>query len=133
MIDERLAYLMAMVKVLEVSFVNELLHYIGELETTPQKHEFNLISVDIFLRHTEHKFLFANPKQLESSGADANHLQQNYIMGFVFTDRNGNLELAVTEEWYENIEEACQTINLENAINEQDMQEDIRNITEKDF
>ena len=53
-------------------------------------------------------------------------------MGFVFTDKDGNLELATTDEWYENLEEAYQTINSKNAVNEEDMQEDIRNIISKD-
>jgi hypothetical protein len=128
MIEERLAYLMSKVKVLETHFVSGTSGASERTQATPRKDEFNLISIDIFLRHSEHKFLFANPKQLDASGADANHLQQNYIMGFVFADENNHLHLDVTDEWYENLEEAYQSINLEDAVNEEDMQEDIRNI-----
>lgn len=83
-------------------------------QATPRKDEFNLISIDIFLRYKEHKFLFANPHNLESSSADVNHLQQNYIMGFVFNDN----ELYLSDEWSENFD----------AIKEEDMQIDKRSI-----
>jgi hypothetical protein len=130
MIDERLVYVMSKVKVLETHFVSGNSASNDRTQATPRKDEFNLISVDIFLRHTEHKFLFANPKQLESSGSDANHLQQNYIMGFIFTNKDGSLQLNVTEEWHENLENAYQTLHQSHAINEDEMQIDIRNIVE---
>ena len=62
MIDERLAYLMAKVKVLETHFVSGTSGASERTQATPRIDEFNLISIDIFLRHTEHKFLFANPQ-----------------------------------------------------------------------
>lgn len=127
MIEQRLFYVMSKVKVLETHFVSGVSGSSDRTQATPRKDEFNLISIDIFLRHSEHKFLFANPKQLDASGADANHLQQNYIMGFIFTEENGNLKLNLTDEWYENIEEAYDSINSEDAVNEENMQEDIRN------
>jgi hypothetical protein len=39
--------------------------------------------------------------------------------------------LNVTEEWHESIEDAYQTINQNEAIDEAEMQVDIRNIIEK--
>ncbi|MFN0204445.1 MAG: hypothetical protein ACKVTZ_23200 [Bacteroidia bacterium] len=128
MIDERISYVMSKVKVLETHFVSGTSGASERTQATPRKDEFNLISIDIFLRHTEHKFLFANPKQLDASGADANHLQQNYIMGFIFTQADNTLKIDLTDEWYENLEEAYLSINPEDAINEVDMQEDIRNV-----
>lgn len=131
-IDDRLAYVMSKVKVLETHFVSGTSGASERTQATPRKDEFNLISIDIFLRHSEHKFLFANPKQLDASGADANHLQQNYIMGFVFTKADGTLYLDLTEDWYEDLEEAYQTLNSRDAVNNSDMQEDIRNILLKE-
>jgi hypothetical protein len=128
MIDERLAYVMSKVKVLETHFVSGTSASNDRTQATPRKDEFNLIAVDIFLRHSEHKFLFANPKQLDASGSDANHLQQNYIMGFVFNHSNGILELELTEDWYENLQDAYESINQQDAVNELDMQEDNRNV-----
>lgn len=128
MIEERLVYVMSKVKVLETHFVSGTSGASERTQATPRKDEFNVISIDIFLRHTEHKFVFANPKQLESSGDDANHLQQNYIMGFVFTQANGSLKLDLTDEWYDDFKEVCETLDPEDAVNENEMQIDSRNI-----
>lgn len=128
MIEERLSYILSKVKVLETHFVSGTSGSSERTQATPRKDEFNLISIDIFLRHSEHKFLFANPKQLESSGEDANHLQQNYIMGFIFTQPNGSLQLNLTDEWYENFTDAFETLHSDDAVNEADMQIDIRNL-----
>ncbi len=124
MINDRLDYLMNKVKVLETHFVSGTGGLSGRTQATPRKDEFNLISIDIFLRFTEHKFLFANPQNLESSGADVNHLQQNYIMGFVFN----NNELCLSDEWSDNFDEVLGTVGISNAIKEQDMQIDSRNV-----
>ena len=125
MINERLGYLMSKIRVLETHFVSGTSGSNERTQATPRKDEFNLISIDIFLRYSEHKFLFANPLQLDSSGADADHLQQNYIMGFVFID---NETLDLSDEWYDNLEDAYQTLEENNAIQETDMQIDNRNI-----
>ncbi len=122
MINDRLEYLMNKVKVLETHFVSGAGGLSGWTQATHRKDEFNLISIDIFLRFTEHKFLFANPQNLESSGADVNHLQQNYIMGFVLN----NNELCLSDEWSDNFDEVLGTVDISNAIEEQDMQIDNR-------
>ncbi|MBS3907166.1 MAG: hypothetical protein KGZ49_09045 [Syntrophaceae bacterium] len=128
MIDERLEYVMSKVKILETHFVAGRSESSERTQATHRKDEFNAVSVDIFLRYPEHKFFFANPKHLESSGDDPNHLQQNYIMGFVFTDDNGNSTLSVTEEWYEDFNEVYETLNLDDCVKEEDMQIDNRYI-----
>ncbi len=126
LIEERLNYVMSKVKVLETHFVSGTSGSSDRTQATPRKDEFNIISIDIFLRYSEHKFLFANPKHLESSGDDANHLQQNYIMGFVFTDANNNQIFNLSEEWYENLNDVYETLTTEDAINESEMQIDNR-------
>jgi hypothetical protein len=127
MIRDKLIYLMSKVRVLDTHFVSGAGG--GErTQATPRKDEFNLISVDIFLRFNEHKFLYANPKHLDSSGKDANHLQQNYIMGFVFPQTDGSLRLDLTDEWSEDFMELYKTLNRADAVTETDMQIDIRNI-----
>ena len=127
-IDERLNYLMNRIKVLETHFVSGTGGQSGRTQATPRKDEFNLISIDIFLRYKEHKFLYANPQNLESSGSDVNHLQQNYIMGFVFIDENGNETLSITDEWLDDFEDAYKTLDCQDAVNEEDMQIDNRNV-----
>ncbi|OFX51560.1 MAG: hypothetical protein A2046_15290 [Bacteroidetes bacterium GWA2_30_7] len=127
MIKDKLMYLMSKVRVLDTHFVSGAGG--GErTQATPRKDEFNLISVDIFLRFNEHKFLFANPKHLDSSGKDANHLQQNYIMGFVFPQTDGSFKLDLTDEWSEDFNEVCETLIAADAVNENDMQIDNRNV-----
>ena len=127
MIKDKLSYLMSKVRVLDTHFVSGAGG--GErTQATPRKDEFNLISVDIFLRFNEHKFLFANPKHLDSSGKDANHLQQNYIMGFVFPQTDGSFKLDLTDEWNEDFNEVYETLDTADCVNENEMQIDHRNI-----
>jgi hypothetical protein len=133
MIDERLNYVKSRVKVLETHFVSGTSGTSERTQATPRKDEFNAVSIDIFLRYPEHKFLFANPQHLESSGDDPNHLQQNYVMGFVFSGEQGNSTLSITEEWYEDFNQVYETLDPEDGINEDDMQVDNRYIVSSDI
>jgi len=128
MIEKRLNYVMSKIKVLETHFVSGTSGASERTQATPRKDEFNIISIDIFLRHEEHKFVFANPKHLESSGDDENHLQQNYIMGFVFTNEDGSFLLNLSDDWFDSFNDVYDTLKSEDAINENDMQTDLRNI-----
>ncbi len=127
-IKDKLNYLMSKVRVLDTHFVSGTSGASERTQATPRKDEFNLISINIVLRYNGHKFLFANPKHLDSSGKDANHLQQNYIMGFVFPQADGSLELDLTDEWNENFGEVYETLDPADAVNEIDMQIDNRNV-----
>lgn len=124
--ESRLNYIMSKVRVLETHFVSGKSGSSDRTQATPRKDEFNVISIDIFLRYSEHKFLFANPQHLESSGDDENHLQQNYIMGFVFNDENGNSTLSITDDWYENLSDVYETLKKKNSVRENEMQIDNR-------
>ncbi|MDR0603160.1 MAG: hypothetical protein LBG80_02510 [Bacteroidales bacterium] len=128
MIKDRLDYLTSKIRVLETHFVSGISASSERMQATPRKDEFNVISVDLVLRFDEHKFVFVNPNQLESSGENAEHLQQNYIMGFVFPQTDGSLKLELTEEWLDNFDDVYATLSVENAVNENDMQIDNRNI-----
>ena len=128
MIEEHLNYVMSRLKVLETHFVSGTSGAGERTQATPRKDEFNVISIDIVLRYPEHKFLFANPQNLESSGDDPNHLQQNYVMGFIFTDEKGNPTLKITDEWYEDLNDVYDTLDPEDSVNEDDMQIDNRYI-----
>jgi hypothetical protein len=117
---------MSRVKVLETHFVSGTSGSNERMQATPRKDEFNLISIDIILHYHEHKFVFANPNLLESSGGNEGHLQQNYIMGFVFLDKDGKTQFNFSEEWFEDFNKAYETINKEDSVNESDMQKDTR-------
>lgn len=129
MIDERLRYLSSKIKVLETHFVSGISGTNERTQATPRKGEFNLISVDIFLKYSAHKFLYANPNHLDSSGADGNHLQQNYVIGFIFIDNKGNEILDLSEEWLDDLSDAYQTLNASDSVNYSDMQIDDRKTT----
>ena len=128
MINERLSYVQSKLRVLETHFVSGVSGASQRTQATPRKDEFNAISVDIFLKHSEHKFLFANPKHLKSSGSDPNHIQQNYVVGFIFTDNADNEILSITEDWYEDLNEVYETFNDADAVKEEEMQIDSRRV-----
>lgn len=126
MIEERLDYLQSKMKVLETHFVSDTSGASERTQATPRKDEFNAISIDIFLNYSEHKFLYANPQNLESSRSDENHLQQNYIMGFIFYDEEGKEILFITDEWYEDFIDVYETLGKKDAIDTENMQIDHR-------
>lgn len=128
MINERLDYVQSKLKVLETHFVSGVSGASQRTQATPRKDEFNAISVDVFLKYSEHKFLFANPKHLKSSGGDPNHIQQNYVIGFVFTGDSNNEILSITEDWYENLNEVYETFDRNDAVKEEEMQIDNRRV-----
>lgn len=130
MINERLKYVMSRVKVLETHFVAGTSVSGERTQATHRKDEFNIVAVDIALRYPEHKFFFANPQHLEPSSDDPNHLQQNYIMGFVFIDEEGVPTLNITEEWSENLDDIYETLNPDDSVQEEDMQVDNRYMAE---
>lgn len=132
MIKERLDYVLSRLKVLETHFVSGRSGASERTQATPRKDEFNVVAIDIVLRYPEHKFLFANPQNLESSGDDPNHLQQNYVMGFVFADEQGNTTLSITDDWYEDFNDVYEMIDTEDGVNEEDMQIDNRHFVVND-
>lgn len=125
-IEERIAYLHSRFRVLETHFVASISSKAGRDIATPRKDEFHLLAVDIFLRYHQHHFLFANPRQLESSSEHPHHLQQNYILGFVFVDENGEESLHIDADWSEDFEEVFQTLHPEEGVSEEAMQVDLR-------
>ena len=124
MINNRLEYIMKKVKVLETHFVSSSGVLNDRTQATPRKDEFNIIAVDIFLKFPEHKFLFANPKNLDSSSSDVNHLQQNYIIGFIFNETEPHL----SDEWCNDFDEILKTLTIKDSISEKDMQIDDRQV-----
>jgi len=53
-------------------------------------------------------------------------------MGFVFPQPDGSLKLYLTDEWFDNFADVVATLSNENAVNEDDMQIDNRNIIVED-
>lgn len=123
--EMNLSDVMQKVKVIETHFVSGTSGSSNREQATPRKDEFNLISIDLFLRTNSHTFIFANPTELEVSSSNENHLQQNYIVGFIFPMENE--QISIDERyWYHNLEDAYNSLNINLSINEQDMQIDNR-------
>jgi len=124
LIEERIEYLNSKIRVLETHFVAST----GVAEraiATPRKDEFHVVAVDIFLKYHKHTFLFANPRNLESSAQNANHLCQNYIMGFVFVVNNQE-EIHISDEWEQDFMAVYQTLSEDDAVSSSEMQVDHR-------
>jgi hypothetical protein len=119
---ERLNYVMNKIRVLETHFVQGIK---GEGIATPKINNFNLISLDLFLRVDEHIFVFANPTDLTPSKSNSEYLQQNYVIGFVFIE-NGELNYTLTNEWKKDFNDAFNKLETGKAIRPEDMQEDNR-------
>lgn len=131
LIKERLSYLSKRIRVLETHFVTQSGSKVSKrTQATPRKDEFNIISIDLFLRADRHHFVYANPKDLEPSSKDKNHLQQNYIMGFIFIDEKDNKSLTLKKEWKENFDDVYNKLTTQEAVNEKDMQVDKRDRSE---
>lgn len=125
LISERLTYLSTKLGVLETHFVAGSTSG-NRTQATPRKDEFNIVSVDIFLRYPEHLFLFANPNNLDSSGSDPDHLQQNYLIGFVFQKPDGSYVVDYSEEFTESFDEAFSSVRPQDAVEDTARQVDNR-------
>ena len=128
LISERINYIRSKISVLETHFVSGISGGGHRKQATPRFDEFNLISVDIYLRYPEHYFLFANPNNLPASNQDNNHLKQNYILGFVLTDKQGNPYLSLDDEWIQDINTVLKKLDPKQSVSEEDMQADNRYI-----
>ena len=117
---------MARIAVLETHFVSGTSGVSERTQATPRADEFNLIAIDIALRYSEHRFVFANPQNLEPSGDDPDHLQQNYIMGFVLTDPDGKSSVTISDDWDDDFSAIFGMLDPADCVAESDMQIDNR-------
>jgi len=75
------------VRVLQTHFVSGTAGRSGRSLATPRKDEFNVVSIDTFIKLGKHRFLFAASDQLEPSSSDSNHLKQNYLVGLALPEQ----------------------------------------------
>ncbi len=121
LIEERLAYVMSKIRVIETHLVSGGSEKSARTQATPRIDEFNVLGLDLFIRTGKHDFLFANPKLLAPSSADKNHLQQNYIVAILFSPFD---KITPVTPWVTDISKI--KVNKKDAINEKDMQIDHR-------
>ncbi len=72
--------------------------------TGPLVTEFNILSVDLFLKTGKHEFVFANAYDLNPQGKSPNHLQQNYTID-ILTSKDNYDRHPLLKPWYADIEE----------------------------
>lgn len=72
--------------------------------TVPLVTEFNILSVDLFIKTGKHEFIFANADNLNPQGKSPNHLQQNYTID-ILTSKDNFERHPLLEPWYGDIEE----------------------------
>lgn len=123
---ERIGYVRSAVNVIETHLVSGGSNRSLRTQATPRNDEFHILSLDLFLRTGKHEFVFVNPKDLEPSGQDRNHLQQNYILDVLLKDVKDRP--TVGKPWSSDIDTVYAT--LVDPVREQDMQPDHRSIEE---
>lgn len=75
----------------------------GIKQAAPLVYDFNIMSVDLFLRTGKHEFVFMNSEQISHSPTSPEHLYQNYIIDILVKDKK--TRPSIQAPWYENIEE----------------------------
>lgn len=76
----------------------------GLKKTGPLVTEFNILSVDLFLKTGKHEFVFAHAPDLNPQQESPNHLQQNYTID-ILTAKDGFQRHKLSKPWYSNLEE----------------------------
>lgn len=71
--------------------------------TGPLVSEFNILSVDLFLKTGKHEFVFVNSQYLNHQGKSPNHLQQNYTID-ILTKKDNYKRHALLKPWYNDID-----------------------------
>jgi len=75
----------------------------GITHAAPLIADFNIMSVDLFLRTGKHEFVFMNAADISHSPTSPNHLYQNYIIDILIPGLKD--QLIIQHPWYSNIED----------------------------
>ena len=71
-------------------------------QAAPLVYDFNIMSVDLFLRTGKHEFVFMNSEEISHSPTSPEHLYQNYTIDFLI---KGKKEKPVIQApWYDNVD-----------------------------
>lgn len=110
------------VAVLQTHFVSGTAGRSGRRIATPRVDEFNVVTLDTFIKLGEHRFLFASSDELERSETDSEHLKQNYLVGLAIPRER--LVVGPLRPWTSDVNSLIS--RLSNPVNERDMQVDDR-------
>jgi hypothetical protein len=95
------------IRILETHKPSSRVAPITELNNAaPLVSDFNILSVDLFLRTDKHEFVFANSEQLSHSPTSPEHLYQNYTIDILVKDLKTSP--IVSPPWYRDIKECIE-------------------------
>ncbi len=75
----------------------------GINQAAPLVYDFNILSIDLFLRTGKHEFVFANAEEISHSPSSPEHLYQNYIIDILVKGKK--TRPVIQTPWYSDIEE----------------------------
>ena len=81
----------------------------GIKQATPLVSDFDILSVDLFLRTGKHELVFMNPKTISHSPSSPEHLYQNYIIDILI--KNKKEEPKIHHPWYRDLQECIDQTN----------------------
>lgn len=71
-------------------------------QAAPLVYDFNIMSVDLFLRTGKHEFVFMNSDEISHSPTSPEHLYQNYIIDIFVKDKK--VHPVIQDPWYSDID-----------------------------
>lgn len=78
-------------------------------QAAPLVYDFNIMSVDLFLRTGKHEFVFMNGEEISHSPTSPEHLYQNYTIDILAKGKK--TELFIQAPWYSDIEDCVDQTN----------------------
>lgn len=76
-------------------------------QAAPLVYDFNIMSVDLFLRTGKHEFVFMNSDEISHSPTSPEHLYQNYTIDILVKDKKESP--IIQAPWYDDIENCIST------------------------
>lgn len=76
---------------------------------TPLIYDFNILTIDLFLRTGKHEFVFATSNDLSHSPSSPEHLYQNYTIDILVKGKKE--DVVIKPPWYKDIKECISRTN----------------------
>lgn len=71
-------------------------------QAAPLVYDFNIMSVDLFLRTGKHEFVFMNSEEISHSPTSPEHLYQNYTIDFLIKGKK--VKPVIQAPWYDDVD-----------------------------
>src|SRR5574344_231448 len=100
--EEAFSNLTAPIRLIQTHMPSSRTDELGIKSTGPLVTEFNILSLDLFLRTGEHKLIFVNSRNLNPQASAPNHLQQNYTVD-ILTAKDNFILHKLQKPWYDDL------------------------------